>query len=70
MMNYWQHKERRRKGWKGFVDGDVIDNMDEHNFKQMWKLKTLGLYYFFFLKCLLVHKQKYVIVTHEIFIYG
>jgi hypothetical protein len=52
------------------VDGDVIDNMDEHNFKQMWKLKTLGLYYFFFLKCLLVHKQKYVIVTHEIFIYG
>jgi hypothetical protein len=29
MMNYWEHKEIRRKGWRGFVDGDVIDNMDE-----------------------------------------
>jgi hypothetical protein len=29
MMNYWEHKERRGKGWRGFVDGDVIDIMDE-----------------------------------------
>jgi hypothetical protein len=29
MMNYWEHKERRGKGWRGFVNGDIIDNMDE-----------------------------------------
>jgi len=28
-MNYWEHKKTRRKGWRGFFDGDVIDNMDE-----------------------------------------